>query len=260
MHLAQDLLHAIDKNAPAPIYRQIKAAIDAKIRQGAWPAGGKLPSENELVLHLGVSRMTVNRALRELTLEGLVTRVHGVGSFVADVPRHASLIELRDIAHESADRGHAHSTRVIALGDLVPTAEVTQQLELAEPVRQPVHYLEAVHFQDGLPIQHEARYVNPALAPGMLEQDFTRITSTAWLLASGQPDEMEHVVSATQGTPALREALGLAPEHALLQLSRRTWRAGQVVTWVTLTYPGDRYQLAARYATNTYRKIEESSP
>ncbi|MEM9386177.1 MAG: UTRA domain-containing protein [Pseudomonadota bacterium] len=258
MHPAQDLLRAVDKNAPAPIYRQIKVAIEDKIRNGAWRAGGKLPSENELVLHLGVSRMTVNRALRELALEGLVTRVHGVGSFVADVPRHASLIELRDIAHESADRGHAHSTRVVALGERIASAEVAQQLELSADASPELHYLEAVHFQDGLPIQHEARYVNPALAPGMLEQDFTRITSTAWLLAGGQPDEMEHVVSATQGTPALREALGLAPEHALLQLSRRTWRAGQVVTWVTLTYPGDRYQLAARYATNTFRKIEES--
>ena len=196
-----DVLADIDKQAPTPIYRQIKQSIETRIRRGEWSRGGKLPSENELVLHLGVSRMTVNRALRELALEGLITRVHGVGSFVADGPHHASLIELHDIAHESARRGQQHSTRVLSLTACNASAQVRRQLELsaAEPE---VHYLEAVHYQDGVPIQHEARYVNPALAPGMLTQDFTRTTSTAWLLASGQPDEMEHVVSATHGTPA----------------------------------------------------------
>jgi GntR family histidine utilization transcriptional repressor len=38
-----------------------------------------------------------------------------------------------------------------------------------------------------------------------------------------------------------------------LQLIRRTWKNDQVITYVTLTYPGDRYDLGARYATNEYR-------
>jgi DNA-binding GntR family transcriptional regulator len=36
-------------------------------------------------------------------------------------------------------------------------------------------------------------------------------------------------------------------------LTRRTWHQQQVVTYVTLTYPGDRYELGARYATNEYQ-------
>ncbi len=84
----------IDKAAPEPLYQQIKNTIQDKIRNGDWSAGEKLPSENELVNALGLSRMTIHRALRELTQAGLINRVHGIGSFVADVPRHASLIEL----------------------------------------------------------------------------------------------------------------------------------------------------------------------
>ncbi len=73
----------IDKAAPEPLYQQIKNTIQVKIRSGDWRAGQKLPSENDLVEALGVSRMTVHRALRELTHDGLINRVHGLGSFVA---------------------------------------------------------------------------------------------------------------------------------------------------------------------------------
>ncbi len=99
-----DSFDDISKGAPEPIYQQIKKTIQQRIASGEWPAGQKLPSENELVGALEVSRMTINRALRELTQEGLIKRVHGIGSFVAETPRHASLIELQDIALEIAQR------------------------------------------------------------------------------------------------------------------------------------------------------------
>ncbi|MEO0974146.1 MAG: histidine utilization repressor [Pseudomonadota bacterium] len=253
-----DALDTIDRNAPAPIYEQIKRVIEDAIRAGILLTGEKLPSENDLVATLAVSRMTINRALRELSQAGVIQRVHGVGSFVAQAPRHASLIELHDIAHETAALGQRHSTRVLSQESREVNPEVAARLELAQEVKV-VHYLEAVHYQDDTPIQHESRYVNPTLTPDLLAQDFTRTTTTAWLLASGQPEEMEHIVSATVATPRLRSVLHLAADAACLQLSRRTWRNGQVVTWATFTYPGERYQLAARYNTDRYRKVEESS-
>ena len=103
-----DSFDDISKGAPEPIYQQIKKTIQQRIASGEWPAGQKLPSENELVGALEVSRMTINRALRELTQEGLIKRVHGIGSFVAETPRHASLIELQDIALEIASDGKQH--------------------------------------------------------------------------------------------------------------------------------------------------------
>ena len=107
-------INDIDKFAPEPIYQQIIKSISEKIVEKEWRAGQKLPSENELVLELGVSRMTVNRALRELTQQGLINRVHGLGSFVAETPRHASLIELEDIALEVTNNGKRHHSKVLA--------------------------------------------------------------------------------------------------------------------------------------------------
>jgi GntR family histidine utilization transcriptional repressor len=236
----------IDKAAPEPLYQQIKNTIQTKIRSGDWSAGQKLPSENELVEALGVSRMTIHRALRELTHDGLINRVHGLGSFVAETPRQASLIELRDIAIEIEESGKRHRSQVLSLKSETPGPAIASQMQL-QPERA-IYSLTAIHYQDDIPIQLELRYVNPELVPDFLQQDFSRFTSTSYLLKQFQPDEMEHIVRAVMPDQATREALMISSSEPCLQLSRRTWKNQQVVTHVTMTYPSSRYDLGARYA------------
>ena len=62
-----------------------------------------------------------------------------------------------------------------------------------------------------------------------------------------------HRVRAVMPERESRELLQMADHQPCLQLIRRTWKSGRVVTRVTLTYPGDRYELGARYATNEYQ-------
>jgi GntR family histidine utilization transcriptional repressor len=195
--------------------------------------------------------MTINRALRELTQQGLINRVHGLGSFVAETPRHASLIELQDIALEIEQRGRRHSSRVLALEAVEANAEVAEQMGIS--VAAPVYYLCAVHLQDDTPLQLEKRYVNPQVMPEFVNQEFTHSTSTAYLLKQFQPDEMEHIVRACLPDEQIRAQLLMQAAEPCLQLIRRTWKNDQVITYVTLSYPGDRYDLGARYATNEYR-------
>ena len=246
-----DSFDDISKGAPEPIYQQIKRTIEQRIASGEWQAGQKLPSENELVGALEVSRMTINRALRELTQEGLIRRVHGVGSFVAETPRHASLIELQDIALEIARDGKQHRSWILHQATISADAHIATQLNL--PVGSVVFHLSAVHYQDDLPIQLESRYVNPAAMPHFMEQDFSQTTATAYLLEQFKPDEMEHRVCAMMPDAQICELLAMPGGQPCLQLTRRTWSQQQVVTYVILTYPGDRYELGARYATNEYQ-------
>lgn len=236
----------INKAAPEPLYQQIKNIIQNKIRDGDWNAGQKLPSEYQLVNALGVSRMTIHRALRELTQEGLINRVHGIGSFVADAPRHASLIELKDIAIEIQQSGKRHTSRVLSLSREAANAEIAIKMQVA--VGKQLFFLHAVHSQDDIPIQLESRYVSPDSMPDFLQQDFSRATSTSYLLKQFRPDEMEHIVRAVMPDEQAQEILLIEPGEPCLQLSRRTWKKHQVVTFVTMTYPSNRYELGARYA------------
>jgi GntR family transcriptional regulator, histidine utilization repressor len=242
----------ISKESAEPIYRQIKIIIEEKINSGEWTAGHKLPSENELVNLLQVSRMTINRSLRELTQAGIIKRVHGLGSFVAEKPRHASLIELQDIAIEVEESGSQYHAEVLKLEKRPADISIADSLELRQG--DPVFYLESVHYQDDTPIQLEQRHVNSRQVPGFIEQNFCEITSTAYLLKQFHPDEMEHRVRAIMPDSHTHDALSLESNQPCLQLTRRTWKKDQLVTCVTLTYPGDRYDLSARYATDHYRK------
>ena len=98
-----------------PRYRQVKDFIVERILAGAWPTGHRVPSERILTDDFQVSRMTVHRALRELTAEGWLTRAQGAGTFVAEQKPQLALLEIRNIRSEVLERGHDYASRVIEL-------------------------------------------------------------------------------------------------------------------------------------------------
>ena len=100
-------------NLSKPRYQQLKDFIIEQISSGELQPTDRVPSENELVESKQVSRMTANRALRELTDEGYVERVAGRGTFVSDYRSRSDLLEVQNIADEIAGRGHKHSSQVV---------------------------------------------------------------------------------------------------------------------------------------------------
>jgi len=245
-------LDALPRDSTRPLYQQIKDQILEKVRSAEWLPGQRVPSENTLVAALGVSRMTITRALRELTQQGHLQRVHGVGTFVATPARHASLIELRNIAEEIRERGMRHHAQVLGLEQTRCDAALAVEMEL--PPGTVVFHIELVHFQDNEPIQLEDRYVNPAMAPEFLSADFQTITPTQYLIGLFRPDEMEHVVQAAMPDATSCQRLAIPAAEPCLRLRRRTWKNGEVVTVATLLYPSSRYDLGARYSTDAFRK------
>src|SRR5499427_6646333 len=98
--------------AVLPPYARVKQHLKDGLAAGRWPPGALMPSEAELVAEFGVSRMTVNRALRELQAEGLVERSQGVGTFAAQPYRMSSTLTLRSLQEEVEERGHRHHAHV----------------------------------------------------------------------------------------------------------------------------------------------------
>jgi GntR family histidine utilization transcriptional repressor len=231
--------------AHQPPYRRIKEAIRRRILSGDWPEGFRLPSENRLLAEFAVSRMTVHRALRELTEEGLLTRAQGVGTFVAERLPGMEILELHDIAAEIAARGNRHSCTVEDLSEIRADARLARPFNLP-PGALLFHSL-AVHRESDVPIQLEERWVNPAAAPDYLRQDFGRITPTAYLTAIAPAPEVEHVVEAVLPGAATARLLAIPDSEPCLRVTRRTRAGGRVVTLAHLLHPGSRYRLGARF-------------
>jgi len=231
-----------------PLYAKVKDHILTNIRSGAWEPGRRVPSENELVESFGISRMTANRALRELTAEGFLNRVPGVGTFVREAPALSSLMELRNIAEEIAQRGHRHSSRLVSKREIESNPALAEEFE--DKALKRLFHIVMVHEENGIPVQLEDRYVNPRAVPDFLDGDFSGTTPTALLLAATPVDELEHTVEATLPTPEQQRLLGIGALEPCLALHRRSWSRGLVVTAVTLTYPASRYALYSRHRTS----------
>lgn len=235
----------------APLYQRVKAHVLARIAAGDLKPGARVPSEHELVAELGVSRMTANRALRELMAEGRLTRTAGVGTFVAPARPVGTVLEIKNIAEEIAERGGRHSADVLHLAEEPADAGIAAGFDLSAGTA--LFHSILLHREDGRPLQIEDRWVLPAAAPDYLTLDFTRITPSRHLLDTAPVVEVEHVVEA--GLPDARTAdlLEMAAGEPILRLSRRTWidgpagRGGRVASLADFIYPGSRYRLGGRF-------------
>ncbi len=242
-------------NEAQPLYAQVKDHIMENIRSGLWVPGARVPSENELVERFGISRMTANRALRDLTTDGYLSRVPGVGTFVKEPPARSSLMELRNIAEEIEARGHRHSSRIEKRGEVTASPKLAEEFEM-KPGQRLFHIL-IVHEENDVPVQIEDRYVNPFVAPNFLIQTFGKTTPTAYLLSAVPVDELEHTVEAVLPTTVQQSLLGIEAGEPCLMLHRRSWSRGHVVTVATLTYPASRYALYSRYKTSALGTLSQ---
>lgn len=231
--------------AGKPRYQQLKDSILDKIDRGDLKPHDRVPSENELVEMMSVSRMTANRALRELTDEGYVERVAGRGTFVADFRSQSHVLEVHSIAEEIARRGHVHSSAVVQQSRQRARGEIEKALQIEQGID--VFHLMLVHFENGLPIQIEDRHVLATFAPNCLDQDFQQITPSAYLTSISPLAKAEQSVRAQMPNAAIRRRLQMDPNEATLVVIRRTWSDGRPVTFARLHHPGDRYELMGQY-------------
>lgn len=227
-----------------PLYVSVKQLILDKIHSGAWPPKQRVPSENELVSELGVSKMTANRALRELANEGELVRIQGVGSFVADRKGYSDLFEVRNIAEEIAERGQNHKASVVILGSEKASPEVADGLNLE--IGSHVYHSLIIHYENDVPVQLEDRFVNPDAAPAYLAQDFSTQTPNAYLSEAAPLTGSEHIVEAVMPQAWECKLLMMLRSEPCLAIRRRTWSGTRIVSTVRLTYPGTRYRLQAR--------------
>ncbi len=233
------------RSAAAP-YARVKQHLMDALSQGRWPPGALMPSEAELVAQFGVSRMTVNRALRELQGEGLIERVQGVGTFAAQLHRVSSTLTIRDLHDEITDRGHRHEARVQLVRQEAAPPPLARQLGLAPGA--PVFHSLIVHSEEGVALQCEDRYVNPACAPGYLGVDFTQTTPTHYLFEVTALWRAQYSIEAALPTPQEAALLGIGEREPCLVVVRRTFTRDAAITIARLVQPGSRYTLHGEFA------------
>ena len=247
-------LSGAEKSDPLPRYRQVKEYILSRIESGELQAEMKIESENRLVELMGVSRMTVNRAIRELTGEGKLNRIQGVGTFVASQKPQSALLEVRSIASEINERGGIYSCGIRLLAEERAKPSLALSMDI-QPYSTVYHSI-IVHMDDGVAIQLADRFVNPAIAPDYLLQDLSEISPNEYLLSLAPISEVEHVVEAVIPDSWVRELLHINEAEPCLVLHRKTWVGGEVATRSSFYYPGSRYTIGGRFTPSNRGSIQ----
>ena len=219
----------------------IKQLIIKKIEDGKWADGTKLPSENQLSQEFTCSRMTARRALTELVDVGILERSQGIGTFVAGLKSQSSMLAINNIADEIKARGRIYQARQLQLRTAIADIEVATALGIE--VNKPVFYSEVVHFEQGVPLQLELRYINPALVPDYLEQDFNQQTPHEYLSQVAPLTQAHHKIKAVLPTIEQVQKLELKTMEACLLILRRTWSNQGAVSYAKLIHPGNRFHL-----------------
>lgn len=230
------------KQEAVPRYLRIKNYLLAGIEKGRWKEGDVVPAEQALAQKFGVSRMTVNRAVKELTAEQVLTRVQGSGTFVAKQKYQATLIAIKSIADEVRDRGHEHSSEVHLLERHKAHEPLTHKFEVS--AGHPLFHSIMVHMDNGVPIQVEDRWVNAAVAPDYMQQDFSATTPNEYLMAVAPLQGVRYSVEAMSSPRDIASMLHIPEGEPCLVLKRTTLSMDQVASVATMWYPGSRYQLA----------------
>jgi len=232
---------ALDPEAPTPLYLQLKAALEERIRTGALSPGQALPSERRLAEMLGVSRLTVRRALDELVAGGVLTRRQGSGTYVT--PRvEQPLSVLSGFSEDMRARGMVPGSRWVKRerGQASPTEAMTLSLAPGEPVVR----LLRVRTADGRPMA-----VEHAVIPARFLPDPGAVGESLYATLKERglaPARALERIRAVAATERVAELLGVEVGTPVLYIERVSYLSdGTPLEFTRSHYRGDRYDFVA---------------
>ena len=221
-------------------WEAIRAVVLQRIRTRIWPPGALIPTEEALAQEFGCARATVNRALRELAITGVLERKRKSGTRVASLPVRKATLDIPVIRHEVAATGQSYSFHVQSQGLSHPPLAVAARLGL--PGGSLMIHLQTLHLAGGVPHVFEDRWLNPAVLPDPMP-DFTMVSANEWLVANLAYAAGDIAFSAEPATEPEASALAVHTASALFITERCTWTPEHAITWVRLAHrPGYRLQ------------------
>jgi GntR family transcriptional regulator len=231
-------------SARRPKGEQLQEILEGVV--GALDPGALLPSERLLAQRYGVARATVTQAIDGLVSRGLVYRVHGSGTFVAE-PKFRQPLTLTSFTEDMRARGMTPGSLVRSQA-IAPASEVVAR-HLALVPGTPVVHLERVRTADGEPMALERTHLPAQRLPGLEDADLTdaslyELLERKWGVRVAEADQWASVVRLGEEEAALLHVSAAQPALLFQRVTRDP--AGTPVEYVRSLYRGDRYEVHTR--------------
>lgn len=230
--------------AETTTFREVMAEIVQRITEGPWGPGTLLPGEVELAEEFGVSRTTMNRALREVSDLGFLDRKRKAGTRVRMAPVRQARFEMPLVRSEIEKTGAVY--RYALVSREVVAAPDWLRARMGLKARAKVVHLVCLHFADGVAFQLEDRWINTSALPQAVDQDFAGVGPNEWLVATVPFSEVEISFLAQAADMLMVEHLDHAYGDPVFCVERATWWQNAAVTLVTLAHRRG-YRMTTRY-------------
>ncbi|SEH01282.1 GntR family transcriptional regulator/GntR family transcriptional regulator, histidine utilization repressor [Nonomuraea solani] len=218
------------------LHVQIRRALEARIRSGQWGPGTRIPTEVELCQEFEVSRITVQRALRDLADAGLIVRFRKRGSFVAQAIGQHNLLRFTGLLIQGPE---THGDHLVVSAQVLPAS--TARLRLPGlPDEEAVVQMERHKLRpDGHVMNTELHVLPFRLAPDLLDQPLEPLTTHAYLRDRGvELVRARLYVEPYTLTGAEAEAFGLQAGAPVFRWTRETWtRRGEIAEILEMIVP-----------------------
>jgi len=240
------------REAPDPLYLQLKDSLTTEITSGRYRSNQRLPSERELSERFKVSRMTVRQALLELVRDGAIYTRVGKGTFVAEPKIDQQLRALTGFSQDVRARGGKPASHVLEAKVVPAMLDVAAALRITPEAE--VILLSRLRLADGVPLAVETAYLPFAMFPKLLHHDFG-VESLYDVLEKEYKLSLTHAeqsIEAALAAPREIELLKLTPPAAVLKMQRLTLTGdGVPVEYVHSVYRGDRYKFRSMLQSRT---------
>jgi len=227
-----ELSFALDATRSAPLHQQLSDCLRRQVLAVNWPADSAIPSERELMRLTGLSRMTVRQAIDSLTREGLLTRVHGRGTYIVPERVEQDIRGVYSFSERIRAQGRSPRTHVLETIQTPANREEANLLDL--DLAEPIYRLVRLRAIDGDPVAINIVRIPVRLCPGLLEFDLT--TSLYAILTEHYNLPPLRSVDTLEATGAPREVadpLGIRPGTAVSLMRRVATTRGDVPVELT---------------------------
>jgi GntR family transcriptional regulator len=238
-----------------PLYYQLENLLREKINSGGFAPGDRLPTESELILQYGVSRITVRQALQALADDGLIERRQGRGTFVAErrtrKRKFAGVTHLTGSLDELIEMGRETPVQLLEMNRVEADAHEAELLGLKPG--EPVYRLKRLRARDDQPYSLILNYLPAEIGARLTREELSRgvllqLLETKFGL---HLTEARQQITAELADPYVAQLLKVRVGSPLLSIERTVYdKDGRPVEYVHTLYRSDLYSYSVFLTRN----------
>ncbi|RHW49301.1 MULTISPECIES: GntR family transcriptional regulator [Lactobacillus] len=224
-----------------PMYIKIHNQIKREIESHIYKVGSRIPSERQLALKFGVSRMTLRQAIKTLEDEGILEQRLGSGTYVANQKvqeKMSGIMSFTDITHAN---GQIPSSKLISYRVGKPSLSEMERLHLAKD--QTILRMERIRYADNVPICYEVVTIPHKLILGMSKENIsTHLYRTLEQNGYEIGRVTEHISAAIANENAARLLNAKKGEALITRLQVTELSSGEPFEYTRASYVADRFE------------------